>query len=271
MKKLLAMALTMCLVLGPATPAQAIEQDGVNVIVNDAVIEMDTPVQVWDRVSYVSYWPVVRALYPDATALWQDGQAVITAQGLSMTIQPGRDYIVANGRYLYMPEGVKSSNNIMLVPARTLGAALGAHVAWDATGGSVVFTAGSGPIASGEGYYPEDCVYWLSRIISAESGNQPLSGKIAVGNVVLNRVASSKFPNTVYEVIFQKGQFTPASNGAINREPNAESVAAAKLCLDGANTVGNALYFLNPRTATNSWAARTRTYVATIGSHAFYL
>jgi N-acetylmuramoyl-L-alanine amidase len=153
---------------------------------------------------------------------------------------------------------------------RTLCAALGANVAWDPIGEQVVITAGSGPITSGDVAYPSDVLYWLSHIINAESGNQPLAGKIAVGNVVLNRVASSSFPNTVYEVIFQRSQFTPVSNGSIYLTPNAESVIAAKLCLDGANTVGNAIYFLNPKSSPNSWASRTRPYVATIGAHAFY-
>ena len=58
--------------------------------------------------------------------------------------------------------------------------------------------------------------------------------------------------------------------GSINRTPSAESVIAAKLCLDGANTVGNSLYFVNPRVSPNSWASRNRTCVATIGAHAFF-
>ena len=269
-KRLLTLAMALSLVFGLGTPAAAIESDRIDLIVNDTVIDVETPVQVYDQVTYVSYWPVVRALYPDASAVWQDGQAVVTAPGLTMTIQPGRDYLVANGRYLYLPQGVKLSGNLILVPTRTLSAALGANVSWDPAGRDVVITSGSGPITYGDAAYQQDVVYWLSHIINAESGNQPLAGKIAVGNVVLNRVNSGRFPNTVYEVIFQPGQFTPVSNGAIRREPNAESVAAAKLCLDGANTAGNALYFINPYTSPNSWASRNRPYVATIGAHAFF-
>src|SRR5699024_12370625 len=70
----------------------------------------------------------------------------------------------------------------------------------------------------------------ISRLIYAESGNQPLEGKIAVGNVVLNRVASPLFPNTVADVIYQPNQFSPAGSGHLSRTPNAESVVAAKLC-----------------------------------------
>lgn len=270
MKKLLALALSLCLFAGLAVPVTAVEGDGLNVIVNDAVVTMDTPVQIWDQVTYVSYWPIVQALYPDATAVWEVDRAVVTAPGLRLEIHPGLKYLIANGRYLYLPNGVKSGDNNLLVPVRTLAAALGADVAWDPVGNNVVLTAGAGPITPGSVAYQEDVIYWLSHIINAEAGNQPLDGKIAVGNVVLNRVANPRFPGTVYQVIFQRGQFTPVSNGSINLTPNAESIVAAKLCLDGANTVGNALYFINPRYSPNSWASRNRPYVATIGAHAFY-
>lgn len=290
MKKLLALALTLCLTVCLAAPVTAIESDGPQngtlplvvdaieplendgsfVIVNDSVIALDAPIQVVGQTSYVSYWPIVKALYPDATAVWQNDRAQIAAPGLQMEIRPGLPYLVANGRYLYLEQGVRTSGSVLLVPVRVLCAALGANVAWDPIGGNIVITAGSGPIASGDTAYQSDVLYWLSHIINAESGNQPLAGKIAVGNVVLNRVASSRFPNTVYEVIFQRGQFTPVSNGTIRKEPNAESVIAAKLCLDGASTAGNALYFINPRSSPNSWASRNRPYVATIGAHAFY-
>ncbi len=270
LKRLLTLVLCLSLVCGLSGTVTASESDGINVIVNDTVIELDAPVQVVDGATYVSCWPVIRALYPDAAATWQDGKSVITAPGLTLVIQPGRNYLIANGRYLYLPNGLRLSGQVFLVPARTLAAVLGADVAWDSAGRNVVFSAGTGPIASGDQVYQEDVVYWLSHIINAESGNQPLEGKVGVGNVVLNRVASSRFPNTVYEVIFQRGQFTPVANGSIYREPNEDSVIAAKLCLDGANTVGSALYFLNPRTARSTWAIRNCAYVATIGAHAFY-
>lgn len=270
MKKLFALALTLCLLMSTATSVIAVEGGGLDIIVNDAVVAMDTPVQVWNQVTYASYWPVVQALYPDATAIWDNDRAVVSAAGLRMEIQPGLKYLIVNGRYLYLPDGVRTAGDNLLVPVRTLAAALGADVAWDPIGNNVVLTAGTGPITAGSIAYQEDVVYWLSHIINAEAGNQPLDGKIAVGNVVLNRVSSSRFPNTVYEVIFQRGQFTPVSNGSINLIPNEQSIVAAKLCLDGANTVGNALYFINPRYSPNSWAARNRPYVATIGAHAFY-
>ena len=73
-----------------------------------------------------------------------------------------------------------------------------------------------------------------------------------------------------YELFVFPNQFAPAGSGHLSRTPNAESVVAAKLCLEGANTAGNALYFVNPVTSPGSWASRNRPYVATIGAHAFY-
>jgi N-acetylmuramoyl-L-alanine amidase len=95
---------------------------------------------------------------------------------------------------------------------------------------------GSGTIVSGDQYYDSDDVKWLSRIINAEAEAEPLEGKIAVGNVVLNRVASDEFPDTIYSVIFDKAngvQFSPTASGAIYNTPTDESVLAAKMCLDG--------------------------------------
>ena len=89
-----------------------------------------------------------------------------------------------------------------------------------------------------------------------------------MGNVVLNRVKSPRFPNTIHSVIFQRNQFSPAKSGTVNRAPNAESVMAAKLCLDGAVELDSVLWF--NRAGLNSWASRNRTYVATIAQHSFY-
>lgn len=252
-----------------ASPVVA-DPDTPNIIVNDAAITMGVPAHIYDDTTYASYYPIIKALYPEATATWENGQAVVTAPGLEVRLPITQPYMIVNGHYLYLPDGYKVSDHIITVPVRILCAALGANLAWDPVGNNVVITAGSGPIAPAEEAYNADDLYWLSHIINAESGNQPLSGKIAVGNVVLNRVANSTFPNTVYSVVFQPGQFTPAANGTVYAEPNAESVIAAKLCLDGANVAGNALFFFNYHTAGGCWAAKNRPYVMTIGDHAFH-
>ena len=79
---------------------------------------------------------------------------------------------------------------------------------------------------------------------------------------------SSRFPNTVYGVIFQRNQFSPVANGSIYRTPNAESVLAAKICLEGGEALDGVLWF--NRAGLKSWASRHCTYVATIANHTFY-
>ena len=179
-------SLALCVTLaGQAAAAES----SVSFVVNGITLAADVPNRVEARTTYVSYWPIVSALYPNATAEWVNGQAEVKADGLTLHIKPGAQYIEANGRYLYVPDGVKCEGYSIMVPIRTLCQALGVGVEWDGTQSTIQITSGSGPILSGEQAYQADVVYWLSRIIYAESGNQPLDGKIAVGNVVLNRVA----------------------------------------------------------------------------------
>lgn len=259
--------LALCITMsGPVSAAES----GVQFVVDGTPLVSTFTSELKNDTTYVSYWPIVQALYPDAVAEWVGGQAVVTANGLRMEIAPGAQYIMVNGRYLYVPEGVQMKNSVPLVPVRVLCQGLGAKVDWIGDSYTVSITSGSTPLESGDTFYNQNDLYWLSRIIYCESGNQTLAGKIAVGNVVLNRVASSQFPDSVYDVIFQRNQFTPASSSLIKRTPSAECVIAAKLALEGANTAGNALYFINPSIASSSWFKRNCTYVATIGAHAFF-
>lgn len=120
----------------------------------------------------------------------------------------------------------------------------------------------------------EEDLYWLSRIIHAEAQGEPYVGKVAVGNVILNRVKSSDFPNSIYGVVFDRQfgytQFSPVLDGSINNTPNADSINAARDALNGQRPVGEALYFLNPRKATNFWIVHNRKLMQTIGDHDFY-
>ena len=124
------------------------------------------------------------------------------------------------------------------------------------------------------GYTDED-IYWLSRIIEAESKGEPYEGKIAVGNVVINRKNHPDFPDSIYEVIFEitqgKHQFTPVKNNTVYNTPSSESITAAKLALNNTDIAGEALYFLNPKTTTSSWVKKNRKYHITIENHDFYL
>jgi N-acetylmuramoyl-L-alanine amidase len=117
-------------------------------------------------------------------------------------------------------------------------------------------------------------LYWMSRIIYAEAGAEPYIGKVAVGNVIMNRVNSSEFPNTVKGVIFEyyEGipQFSPVADGTIYNNPDADSIKAAKEALSGLKPVGISTYFFNPDKASGYWIINNKTYVTRIGNHVFY-
>ena len=246
---------------------QAVE--GTYFLVDGNVCE-DPGITVYNGITYVSLVNAVLALRPEAVIAWEGEYVVVTDEGLDIRVRVGDQYIQANGRCLYVHNGIIAQNGRVLVPVRTIAQAMGGWVSWSQESGVVEVYSGESAIISGESYYNSDSLYWLSRIISAESGNQSLDGKLAVGTVIMNRVESPLFPNTIYDVIFAPNQFSPASNGSINREPNAESVVAAKLILEGVRVGGTSLYFVNPSTTPNSWAERNRTYVTTIGAHAFF-
>lgn len=107
----------------------------------------------------------------------------------------------------------------------------------------------------------------LARLVEAEAGDESYAGKVAVANVVLNRVNSSQFPNTIREVIYQPGQFSPVSNGMINRKAQADSIKAAEEALANPSNDGS-LYFWNPNTAGSRWL-ETRPTTKVIGNHEF--
>lgn len=119
-----------------------------------------------------------------------------------------------------------------------------------------------------------DDLYWLARIIEAEAGGEPYKGKVAVGNVILNRVKSKDFPNTIYNVIFEYfgniPQFSPVQEGTIYNTPSKESMNAAKDAMNGIRPVGDSTYFFNPNKAAGTWIVKNKVYVSTIGGHAFY-
>ena len=121
-----------------------------------------------------------------------------------------------------------------------------------------------------DSFYDQEALFWLSRVIHRESGNQPMEGRMAVGNVVLNRVSDPVFPDTVEGVLAQKNQFSTYKSGVLAAtEPSENSTIAAKLVMDGGvvEETQGALFF---DSGVNSWAARNKRHIATIGGHKFY-
>ena len=174
----------------------------------------------------------------DCDVFWNDSTKTATVRygSVTVTAKVGAKYIIANGRYFYTVGKIINLNGSLYVPVRPLARALGLEVKWNDATRSVDLTRSNSTLLSGTSFYKSDEVLWLSRIIEAEAGGESFEGKIAVGNVVLNRVKSPLYPNTIYQVIFdfKHGiQFTPAYTGTVYNTPSTDSVIAAKVCLDG--------------------------------------
>lgn len=108
----------------------------------------------------------------------------------------------------------------------------------------------------------------LARLIYGEARGESYTGQVAVGAVVLNRVKSSKFPNTISGVIYQSGAFDAVSDGQINLTPDSTSKKAAQDAINGWDPSYGAIYYFNPNTATNKWIW-SRPMTVTIGKHRF--
>ena len=223
-----------------------------------------------DGVSYITLRAVDEATPYELS--WDGSGARLTGEGLELRAVPGQSYITVNGRALYVAGDVQVVEGKLTLPMGVVAEAVGGELNWDsATGTARMELQGSTPAHAA---YEEEDLYWLSRIISAESRGESLLGQMAVGNVVLNRVASEHYPNTVKEVVFDTRygvQFEPTANGTVYDEPTQTSVLAAKLCLEGARVVGDCLYFYAPALSAGTWIVNNCTYYTTIGCHKFYL
>ena len=110
----------------------------------------------------------------------------------------------------------------------------------------------------------------MARAINGEARGEPYEGQVAVGAVILNRVKSSQFPNTIAGVIYQSGAFTAVADGQINAPIDESSTVykAAQDAMNGWDPTGGCIYYFNPATATNKWIW-SRPVVKTIGKHRF--
>jgi N-acetylmuramoyl-L-alanine amidase len=255
----------------PALPKESVETD----VYLDGIEILDGDCVIWRDTTFVPLRKFCN-LFDGCSFSW-DGKTntatVKTNSGMTLIIQSGALYIWANGHYFYTVEAVQNWGGSLYVPIRPLARAFNATLAWNNSLRSVELKSSAGAPAVAWASYNEDDLYWLARIISAESKGEPLKGQIAVGNVVLNRVRHKSYPNTIYGVIFDRKhgtQFSPVSFGTIYQKPTESSIIAAKICLEGYSISNTALFFMNPRIATNNWISKNRPFAFTIGNHDFY-
>lgn len=127
---------------------------------------------------------------------------------------------------------------------------------------------GSSGSQGSSGKYSSSDMYLLAKVIEAEARGESYTGQVAVGAVVLNRVKSSSFPDTVSGVVYQKGAFSAVTDSNWSVSPSSTAKKAAQDAVNGWDPSGGALYYYNPAKTSNKWI-RTRPVITTIGAHVF--
>jgi len=199
---------------------------------------------------------------------WDSETHTASAKGEHFTLSfpVGQDYLLLDGTAYNVPASYLK-NGVTYVPLRAAAQLCGLSVLWQGHQQPIL-------LSSAASSYSQEDLYWLSRIISAESRGESLLGQLAVGTVVLNRVKSPEFPDTIEAVIFDQvngTQFEPVDNGTVYSEPAASSLLAAQLCLNGTRAAGESLYFYAPALSQGLWIKTNRPYLTTIGCHRFFL
>lgn len=216
----------------------------------------------------------------------------VNGESLTLLAQPGSQYMYVNGQSVYVPNGIKIKNGYTMAPIEQLAAVFsGSSVGYDwslnaytvTTGAWLAGSAQTAPAATAvqpaagaqtagsyqpSGWYDPQTLDLIARVINAEAGSMSLEGKVSVGNVIMNRVASPEFPNTVYGVLYQRNQFTVVNYASFQRTPSEESVLAAKMAMDGVNYVPGAMFY--NVAGMRSWASRNRPFLMSFAGHDFY-
>lgn len=225
---------------------------------------LETAAYVENGTTYAPLRDLLEALDDDWNVWWDGASARAVRGGASLSADPRGDSLTINGRRYAGVVDVVGGRTY--VPLRLTVKALGGGAAWDP------WLDGAAVTSAAAAYDAMD-YYWLSRVIFAESGGEELEGQIAVGNVVLNRVHSPDFPDSIPAVIFdtENGvQFEPVANGSVFQQPSELSCEAARRVLAGENTAGTALYFFAPALSEGTWIDESRSFQQAIGSHRFY-
>lgn len=209
---------------------------------------------------------------------WNEKERAVSVEenGENLVFYIDKDKALVNGKWEKMPNEAKIVDGRTYVGVRFLSDFFDADVNWNGLTHTVElskkgFTPKNEHI---DDSYTSADLEWLAKIVHAEAGGEPNKGKIAVGNVVMNRIESNDFPDTVYDVVFDRKygvQFTPVANGAIYNNPSRDSYHSAKKALFGENVVGKSLYFCNTAISTNFWIVNNRPFFTQIGKHSFYL
>lgn len=266
--------------------SEHISSSSISIILNNKLLEFSQPPFVLDGIIYAPIREISEALGAKVSWNSESKYAIIYNNNVKLSFEVGQNECILNDEHIKMPQSIIVNGKTM-VPIRFLSEIFNFKVEWDdkfkvailsSTGEMLTnkeleqLILSNTKVKSEINYTNED-LYWLSRLVHAEAQSEPYEGKLAVANVILNRVKSNEFPNSIKGVIFDRThsvQFTPTVNGEIYKTPSSESEKAALEALQGNNNAKNILYFLNPKKSPVNWITKNRNYAFTISNHNFY-
>lgn len=250
----------------------------IEIIINNAKIRTADNAFLDDGTVYIPLRSATEAL--GAVVEWDDVSRTATVTlGELKAIFPESDTAGENTEASTQNDSITASavlrNNLLYIPIRAFSNALGLAVSWDANYYQVHISAPEFSVGEEhiDASFLNSDILLIAQVLQCECGSAPFEGKIAVANVILNRVASDLFPSTVKDVIYDRRggsvQFPLAYNGKINNIPSLECVLAAKCAVDGAVVAKDCLFF-QADSVTDSWTNRNRTYALSSGGNAFF-
>lgn len=250
MKKIIILFLTLVLMINTSIMSNgASSLIPITMYLNGSFIATDVTPYTSNGTTYVPIKALTDALgIENVYFKAEDNSVTISDVHKTIKLFINESYVLVNNREYYINARPTIVNGRTMVPLEFIAESFGCDIAWDQLTHSLLLTKDNLPKkveVAKESYAPED-VLWLARIVHVEARGTEYECKLAVANVVINRRDSHLFPNSIYDVIFQPGQFPPAyKNGFTEITPSEESVKAAKNALNGENNISEALYFNN--------------------------
>jgi hypothetical protein len=248
----------------------------ISIFINDQLILTDSDPVILNSTTFVPIRFIAEAFAVEKILWNEEEESVVMLSGdknIKFYINQSVAYI--NDEEYQLEAAPIILNNRSMVPIRFIAENLDCVVEWDSYTSSVLITKEleSSEVylpAEGNNYSQED-ILWLSRIVHVEAFDLSPEGKLAIANVVINRMDSPIFPNTIYGVIFDNSytvQFPPAyKNGFTDIVPTDEDVIAAKSALNGQNNIDECLYFNN---MPFSWKSSEELYIVIDGEYFYY-
>jgi len=261
------------LLAAPVAAASGVDSRPVWVYVDGERVDLDGMGRLQDGTALVPVRPIVEAMGGLVEYDAESGKILLFADGCEVELEPGSASAAINGEEVTLDVPVRVVHGRAMAPARFLAETLGASdLAWDGASRSLAIATVAGASATVPSTRSLSCskeeLDLLSRVVYAEALSEPYEGKVAVAAVVLNRVESRSFPDTIEEVIYQPGQFPSIKSPYFYSTVSDAATRAAIDALRGWDPSNGALFFYNPKKS-NSDFFDGRTVVAVIGDHRF--